>query len=134
MRRVLFVLVFVLSGCSSTAQVKVSQPKTVKFFQPNKRCRLVGANKTKGVAVVVRRNCFLNGITSVTILVIDTSKRNRKIVTEQGTRMLISILRFVPQLSLVVAGKVPMQGRKDPGIMYLFVVTGASDYLTLAER
>lgn len=124
MRLFTSLLFFVLlSGCS--APKKVHAPKTA--FKVPARCRLIAATRTKHVIMVIRRHCLVNGLTTVMFVVTDTSNGGKK-ATEEGTRMLISKLRFVPRMSLLVAGKIPMKGRQE-GVMYLFAVLGAEELL-----
>jgi len=122
----LVILLVLVGGCGTTIPKKV----TPTYHTPP-RCRLIKTMGTKNVVVIVRRNCLVNGLTTAMIVVTNTKAGKR--AAEEGTQILIHSLGFVPVMSLVVMGKVPLKGRPE-GVMYLFAITDAKEYLPVVGQ
>jgi len=124
------ILVTVASGCAMVHEhdtVVRGNRAMAKEWKPSKRCKTLGKAKTSHVAIVVQKDCFRNGVTTVGIVVLNTEKKGA--VADQHTKQaLFSILGYHPALALVVAS------RHKYLPFALAVVTGARSSAAVAKR
>ena len=126
------ILVMVSTGCAAVAHdshghaVKSAPKAMAKVWKPGRRCRTLGTEHSKRVAVMVQKDCIKNGVTTVAIVVLDNSNKGKD-AAKDAVFMVKRILGFDPVLKAVVVGK-------DKGkVFMLTVVTGASS-ATVANR
>ncbi len=103
-------LVMVGGGCAALASQhndsahKASTFKPARNWEPGKRCRTLGKALTSHVAVLVQKDCWRAGVTSVGIVVLNT-ERGGAVADQHTKQALIAILGYHPALSILVASK-----------------------------
>ncbi len=129
---------FTLVGCgpellwrdTKHPPTRVSPP--VKEIKPQvqkvkSRCRVVGKRIGKYASVVVRRNCFKNGLTEVIVFfpglkyITDPEKQRFEIIfygLDEAAQAILSILKFKPKLTTLIITRV------DGIPCYIFAVVG----------
>jgi len=120
----MYAVVTLFGGTGCAVQARQSKhTHTVKATpkakaKPNARCRVLGKAKTSHMGVVVERNCLKNGVTTATIMVLNRED-NGRVAADHAAQAVISILRFRPELALVLSGKAKGY------VFYVMAVTGA---------
>lgn len=113
-----------LSGCAVNSHAhkapsfKTARPQ--KNFKPGRRCKQLGKAVTSHVAVLVERNCFRNGLTTVNMLVLNKANKG-KVAAEHAVQAVTSILGFKPKLRILFYGKT--KGR----VFFMTAVTGSAN-------
>ena len=126
-------LVMVGGGCAAQAAQhndsahKVSAFKPARNWKPGKRCRTLGKALTSHVAVIVQKDCWRAGVTSVGIVVLNT-ERGGAVADAHTKQALIAILGYHPALAILVASK----HKHLP--FALSLVTGAVNNSPLASK
>lgn len=103
----LVVIVAALTGCAPHAKVHTHTAKKTtvakKTWKPGPRCRIIGKAATKNIGVIVERNCMKNGVTTVTMMVLNKAKKGA-IAAKDGVTLVTRILGFKPKLAVLFYG------------------------------
>lgn len=91
------------------------------------RCKTLGKSITKNASVLVERNCFRNGVTTVNI-VIHNKAHKGKAAAQDSVKAVTRILGFRPKLTILFMGKLKGQ------LFLMAVVTGYKPNTAVALR
>lgn len=99
---ILVLLAVMFTGCA--AQAPKTTVKPANDFRPRARCKVLGKAKTSHVAVMVEKDCFRPGLTTVGIVVLNPEKKGT-VAADHAAQAMIAILGFRPALQMIVASK-----------------------------
>ena len=86
-------------------------------WKPGARCKTLGKRMTPNVGVLVERDCLKSGVTTVGIVVFNTTRKG-KTAARDSARLVVDILGFKPKLTALFVG------RTGKNVFILSVVTG----------
>lgn len=112
-------LVVLFSGCAAPHQHIHKQP-TMKPWKPGPRCKIIGQERTSNIAVIIERNCMKNGVTTISMVVLN-NKKNGTVAATDGARLIKKILGYKPTMAVLLYGK----AKGLP--FFLCIVTGGSE-------
>lgn len=121
-----------LSGCAGNIHAneapsfKTAKPPK-KNWKPGRRCKRIGQAVTSHVAVLVERNCFRAGLTTVNMLVLNKANKG-KTAAKHAVQAVTSILGFKPNLKILFYGKT--KGK----VFFMTAVTGSANGSVTAQR
>jgi len=118
MERLAFLFPLVFLGCSAHGHQHAVKTPTVKDWAPSKRCRTIAKVRTANVAVMVERNCFRNGVTTVGMVTLN-NRGNGDVAARDAVILVKNALGFTPRLTALFYGKT--HGK----LFILAAVTGA---------
>lgn len=113
-------LIMATTGCAVSRKHEAThaQFKPANNWRPGSRCKTVGQARTSHIAVIVQKDCFRAGLTTVGILVLNPEKKGA-VAAEHAVQAVIAILGYRPaSLPVIVAGK---QGE------HTFMLTAVAD-------
>lgn len=97
------VMVAMMSGCALNHKPDIGSIAQKKW-KKSPRCKVLGKASTRNVAVLVERNCLRNGLTTVNMIVLNTSNKGKD-AAEDGVRLITKLLGFKPVLTILFYGK-----------------------------
>jgi len=96
-------MVAMVGGCAISHKTDIGTIAKKKW-KKNPRCKVIGKAHTPNIAVLVERNCLRNGLTTVNMIVLNTSNKG-KTAAEDGVKLITKILGFKPVLTILFYGK-----------------------------
>jgi hypothetical protein len=99
----ILILVVGWMGCSGVKDhTHFVHPKPLPTM--SKRCKIIGQASTKNVSVLIERNCMKNGVTTVSVVVLNKKNHGKKAALE-SVQIIKKILGFNPVLKILFYGK-----------------------------
>jgi hypothetical protein len=114
-------------GCAVNAHHHDHGMPVVTVQKPH-RCQRLGQSISRNASVLIERNCFRNGVTTVGIVVHNT-RDNGKLAARDSARAIKRILGFHPRLVTLFLGKTSGQV-----FMLSTVVDGSEGPVAARER